>query len=285
MQALFTILGVGGIYALIACGLVLVYRTSRVVNLSQGQIAIFCVYCAAFLVTSGQSWYVSAAIAVAAGAVAGIVIHLTVMRRILGEAPFVGLMTSIGIAVFVNGLIVTLFGGRTLTLAPIAAGTTTIADAHVPTAHLLAMAGSWIAVAALIALNSFTRLGLLMRAVTADVVLAAQRGVSVDRVVAAAWIVALAAAALAGLFFGQRALISTAAAMIGVNGLIAALIGGMDSLKGAVVGALIVAGAEYATVQLLSARYADMVPALLMLAIVTARPWGLFGTAEEVERV
>ncbi|MEQ8441325.1 MAG: branched-chain amino acid ABC transporter permease [Alphaproteobacteria bacterium] len=285
MQTLINIVAVGGIYSLIACGLVLIYRTSRVVNLGHGQLAIFCTYLAAVLSTAGQPWYVSIIVSAFAGGVFGLLIYLSIMRRILGQPPFVGLMTSIGVSILVTGLIVSIFGGRTQSLEPMVDGVITLGDRDYPAAHIVALIGAWFSIAVIVAISNFTRLGLLMRAVTDDVTLASQRGININRVVALAWILAIVSAALAGVFFGQRALISTAAVLIGVNGLIAALIGGMDSLRGAIIGGLAVAAVEYLTTQFLSARYAEMAPAILMLVAVTLRPWGLFGTAEEVERV
>ena len=80
-------------------------------------------------------------------------------------------------------------------------------------------------------------------------------------------------------------MVSTAAILIGVNALIAALIGGMDSFLGAAIGALAVAVSEHFVLLHFEARYADLAPVGLMLVILTIRPWGLFGTPEEVERV
>jgi branched-chain amino acid transport system permease protein len=124
-----------------------------------------------------------------------------------------------------------------------------------------------------------------MRAATENVVLAAQRGVNIDRIVCLAWVIAVCAAATGGFLHSQRAFVSTAAILIGVNALIAALIGGMDSFIGAVIGALAVAGSEHFVLLHFEARYADLAPVCLMLVILTIRPWGLFGTQEDVERV
>ena len=80
-------------------------------------------------------------------------------------------------------------------------------------------------------------------------------------------------------------LISTAATLIGVNALIAAFIGGMDSFRGAIVGALTVAVVEFVTIQLVESHWAEIALVVLMLVVLTFRPWGLFGTVEELERV
>ncbi|MDE0058296.1 MAG: hypothetical protein OXP07_09240, partial [Defluviicoccus sp.] len=117
------------------------------------------------------------------------------------------------------------------------------------------------------------------------VTLSAQRGIDVDRIVGIAWVLALVVGAVAGYLHGQRALISTAATLIGVNALIAAFIGGMDSFRGAIVGALTVAVVEFVTIQLVESHWAEIALVVLMLVVLTFRPWGLFGTVEELERV
>jgi branched-chain amino acid transport system permease protein len=73
--------------------------------------------------------------------------------------------------------------------------------------------------------------------------------------------------------------------IIGVNALIAALIGGMDSMKGAIFGAFLVAISEDLTSRLLEPRYATLAPVLILLIVMVVRPWGLFGSPEEIKRV
>jgi branched-chain amino acid transport system permease protein len=285
MQQLLTILGVSGIYALLATGLVLVYRTSRVINLAQGHLAVFGGFFAAALLGGNQPWIVAIPLTLIGGAGLAAIIYFAVMRRIVGEPPFVGLMATVGIAILLRGLMVLLFGGAPVTTHPFLAGSIHLFGADVPATHVMVAAIAWAIVGAIVAFNSFSSIGLFMRATTDDVILAAQRGINIDRIALAAWIIAVAAAAAAGVLHGQRALVSTAAILIGVNALIAALIGGMDSFAGAAVGALIVAVTEHVVLLHFEARYADLAPVVLMLIILTVRPWGLFGTPEEVERV
>jgi branched-chain amino acid transport system permease protein len=285
MQQITTILGVSGIYALLATGLVLVYKTSRVVSLAQGHLAILCAFFVSSLIAGGYHWsLVLLMTAVGCGGLA-CVIYFAVMRRLVGEPPFVGLMATIGLAIFLRGVIVVAFGGVSVTTHPLIAGSVNLFGSAVPAAHLLVAVASWVIVGIIVVFGALTNIGLFMRATTDNVVLAAQRGINIDTVVCCAWIIAVVAAAAGGYLHGQRALVSTAAILIGVNALIAALIGGMDSYRGAVLGSLIVAASEHLALQYLEARYADLAPVILMLAILTLRPWGLFGTPEEVERV
>lgn len=285
MQEIVTVLNIAGVYALLALGLVVIYRTSRVLNLAQGELAIICAYVAAVTAGAGLPWGISVLVTLAAGGAMGIAIYFLIMRRILGESPFVGIMTTVGIAIFMRGAIVVFFGGNMMMIEPPRQQLVSIVGADVPVAHLVVLFGSWACVGLVVLATYFTKTGLLMRAVSDDVILAAQRGINIDRIVGVAWVLAIAIGAIGGFLHGHRALISSAAILIGVNALIAALIGGMDSFRGAIVGALAVATVEFVTIQFVEAHWAEIAVVALMLVVLTFRPWGLFGTVEELERV
>ena len=114
--------------------------------------------------------------------------------------------------------------------------------------------------------------------------LASQRGVNVN------WFLSLAWIARAGRDLVRRSLrrtrfLSTASVTIGLAGLTAALVGGLDSLRGAVIGAFIVALPQYLTVRLIDPVLSEALPFLILLVVMSIRPWGLFGTVEELDRV
>lgn len=285
MLQVITVLEIAGVYALLALGLVMIYRTSRVLNLAQGELAIICAYVAAVTTGAGLPWFLAIPVTLATGAIAGALIYVMIMRRILGESPVVGIMTTVGVAILVRGLMVILFGGDTMMLDSPIGDVVVLAEVEVGAEHLVVLGGSWGCVLLIIIFNFYSSTGLLMRAVSDDVTLSAQRGIDVDRVVGIAWVLALVVGAVAGYLYGQRALISTAATLIGVNALIAAFIGGMDSFRGAIVGALTVAVVEFVTIQLVESHWAEIALVVLMLVVLTFRPWGLFGTVEELERV
>ncbi|HUS53914.1 MAG TPA: branched-chain amino acid ABC transporter permease [Thermohalobaculum sp.] len=285
MLQVITVLEIAGVYALLALGLVMIYRTSRILNLAQGEMAITCAYVAAVTTGAGLPWIVAIPATLATGAIIGGFVYFVIMRRILSESPVVGILTTVGIAILLRGLMVIIFGGETRMVDSPFKAVTTIAGARVTQEHLIVLVGSWTCVLFVIILNFFTKTGLLMRAVSDNVVLAAQRGINIDRIVGIAWVLALIIGAVAGFLHGQRALISIAAVFIGVNALIAALIGGMDSYPGAIIGALAVAVVEFVTTQLVESHWAEIALVALMLIVLTFRPWGLFGTVEELERV
>lgn len=285
MGQIVTIIGVAGIYALLALGLVLVYRTSRVLNLAHGEFAIMLGYVAAAMISAWVPAAVALLCAVLAGSALGWAIFRFFMQRIMAEPPYVGLMMTVGIAIILHGLIIILFEGRSVSIDWGFAGKFNLLGDSVAKADIAALIVAWIGVALLIIVYRFTHFGLKMRAIAERVTLAAQRGVNVNRIVSLSWMMAISAAALAGVLHGERSLLSLSAIIIGVNALMAALIGGMDSLKGAIVGAFLVALSEDLTSRLIEPRYATLAPVMILLGVMAARPWGLFGAAEDIKRV
>lgn len=286
MRALTSILSLGSLYALVAAGVVLVYRTSRVLNLAAGELAVMNGY---LVVTAtafaGGSIILGGLIAIVLSLVIGALVYFVLMRRILSQPPFVGIIVTVGLALLVRGLIILVWGGDLEVVNVCPGGPWTLLGTSIPRSDVCTFGGSTVSFVAIYLLYQSSRLGLQMRAVAENVTLAAQRGINIDRIVAAAWMVAVASGVVAGALFGSRSILSLGSTVLGLAGIVAALIGGLGSLKGAAVGGVTVAAAEYYTTTQIDARFAELTPLALLLLLLLVRPWGIFGTADEVERV
>ena len=280
-----TVVASWGIYALLGMGIVLVYRTSRILNIAGGELAVFIGYLVAVAIESGTPFPIAVAIGMGAALALGLAIFWLTIRRIMGEPPHVGLMLTVGIATVLNGLMIVLFGGGMIAIPSGLPAFTTLDSLRLPTPDIVAAVGAWLSIFAIALIYRLTNLGLQMRAVAERVMLSAQRGLNVDRTVALSWMIGVLAVGLAGILHGERALVALSASVIGISALIACLIGGMDSLKGVVVAALIVAATENFTALYIDPRYVLIAPVTILLLILIVRPWGLFGTVEELRRV
>jgi branched-chain amino acid transport system permease protein len=180
---------------------------------------------------------------------------------------------------------IVLFGGGMIAIPFGLPAFVTVDSLRLPTNDVVAAIGAWLSIFAIALIYHLTNLGLQMRAVAERVMLSAQRGLNVDRTVALSWMIGVLAVGLAGIFHGERALVALSASVIGISALIACLIGGMDSLKGVVLAALIVAVTENFTALYIDPRYVLIAPVTILLLILIVRPWGLFGTVEELRRV
>jgi branched-chain amino acid transport system permease protein len=280
-----TVVASWGIYALLGMGIVLVYRTSRILNIAGGELAIFIGYIVATAIESGVPFPIAVPVGMGAAMALGLAIFWFTIRRVMGEPPHVGLILTVGIATILNGFMIILFGGGMTAIQTDLPAFTRISSLRLPTPDVVAALGAWLSIAVIAIVYRMTNLGLQMRAVAERVMLSAQRGLNVDRTVALSWIIGVLAAGLAGILHGERAFVALSASVVGISALIACLIGGMDSLKGVVVAAFVVAITETITALYIDPRYVLIAPVTILLVILIVRPWGLFGTVEEFRRV
>ena len=124
-----------------------------------------------------------------------------------------------------------------------------------------------------------------MRAAGQNPLLAAQRGISLHVIYALAWGLSTLTGALAGILISLDSGLDSTMVLIGLKAFPAALVGGLDSLFGALLGALIIAAAEVLMIYYVDALLSDVVPFLVLILMLVVRPWGLFGTREELDRV
>ena len=292
MELSVSILALGSTYALLAAGIVIIYKASRVVNFAHGELAIVGAYVfhSAGVLTgtslTGFSLVATIAIAAAGSALFGILVYFALMRRLLGRPTFVAAMVTIGLAIILKAAIVVFFKSRSVGI-PIGrqplynfAG-----GGRITWIELISILVCIATFAALAVFFQYTRLGRQFRGAAENPLLAAQRQVNINLILALAWSLAVFSAALAGVLFGSRSMLSPQSTIIGLSGLTAALVGGLDSLRGAAVGGLLVAAATYLTARLISPTLAETVPFLILLVVMSWRPWGLFGTVEELNRV
>jgi branched-chain amino acid transport system permease protein len=287
MATLISILGLGTTYALLAAGVVVLYKASRVVNFAHGELAIVGGY--VFYSTSllwGGNALEGALASSLISVVFGIVIYFSLMRRLIGEPTYVAVMVTIGVSIVLKSLIVIVWGSRSFSLG---LGSQTI--------HRFAGGGRVAAIDAVtvgagvvffMLLGLFfrhSRLGRQFRGTAENALLASQRQVNVNLILAFAWALAVFSACLAGVLYGSRSMLSPQSTIIGMNGLTAALVGGLDSVPGAVLGGLLVAAAIFVTARLIDPALSDAVPFVILLVVMMLRPWGIFGTREELDRV
>ena len=274
-------------YALLAAGVVILYKAARVVNFAHGELAIvggYVFYSASVL--GGDSLWLAVAGALVFSIIMGVTIYMSMLRRLVGEPLHVTILITIGIGIVLKSAILVIWRAERLTIdVGVAPALRLSGGASLSYMDLASVAVTVLFFLALYLFLTFTRMGIQFRGTAENALLASQRGVNVDFVLSLAWIIAVIAASLSGVFFGSRAFLSTESVTIGLAGLIAALVGGLDSLRGAVAGAFIVAGTQYLTVRLIDPVLSETVPFLLLLLVMSVRPWGLFGTLEELDRV
>jgi branched-chain amino acid transport system permease protein len=131
----------------------------------------------------------------------------------------------------------------------------------------------------------FGRWGVRMRTAGQNPLLAAQRGINLHAIYALAWSLSTLTGSIAGMLVALDSGLDQSMVVIGLKAFAPALVGGLDSLLGALFGALIVASSEVLAIHYVDPLLSDVVPFLVLIAMLIVRPWGLFGTREELDRV
>lgn len=298
LQAIAGGLGQGAVYALLALGFVIIYKSMRVVSFAQPALmlagAVLVTYLVEPLSGLGRTgaFFVALLIAVVGVAVVGLGVERAVIRPMIGKPVFVIAIITLGIDIVVRVVLSGFIGVDVRQVGdPWGLDQVSLGGVLVQERHLVMFATTAVVVAVLFAFFKYTRLGLAMRAASFDQETALAQGVSVGTVFALSWAMAGGLAAIAGTFVATGAGVDDNLWIIGLKALPAIILGGLDSLGGAVVGGLVVGLVEslVATYQAdvapwLGQNFAVVSPYVVMLLILLVRPYGLFGT-REVERV
>ena len=290
MQALATTLVVASLYALLGAGYVLVYRSSRVLNLAQGDLLTLGGYFVFALAAAFPGLpAVSLPLAALASALTGVLVYVVLMRPMAGHPIFAAVLVTITLGILLRAAIVFVFTDRTrhpladlgLTNPPRALP----GGAVVSTFDLVMIATAAVLFSALFLFLKLSPLGIQMRAAGERAVLASQRGINFHGVFALSWALAAFAGGLAGMIYASNVRLEPSLDVLGLRAFAVALVGGLDSLAGVIPAAIIVAAVEVMSIRYGNPLLSDVSPFLCLLLMLLVRPWGLFGTREELERV
>ena len=289
MQLLINIIVLASIYALIACGYVMIYRVSRVLNLAHGELMMLGAY---LLLATASLFSGHAAMALGAAVVlslvVGLLVYVFLMRKMTGEMVLAAILTTVALGILIRGLVVLLWSAQQQYPAQVLGvpnPSLVIGSARISLWSAVLVLTNAAVYGGLFVFLRFGRWGIRMRAAGQNPLLAAQRGIKLHCVYALAWSLSTLTGALAGILMALDSGLTTNLPVIGLKAFPAALVGGLDSLAGALVGALIVAAAEVLLIYYVDPLLSDVVPFLVLIAMLIVRPWGLFGTREELDRV
>jgi branched-chain amino acid transport system permease protein len=288
----FTLSGVvfGMIYAAVALSLVLIWRGTRLLNYGQGGMAMFTTYVAIEVIYRTGSYWAGFAVALAAGVVLGAVCQLTIIRPTMNKPPLNAVIVTIGLLTLLEGLAGIFFGGQyrsfpaAFSITGLKVGRTALG---VSWFDVFVAAAVLVVTLALAVAFKYTSAGLRMRAAAFNTTIARLSGIRVARVLTVGWALAGLLGALAGLLVSPSTfLYPNSMDTIFVFGFTAAVIGGLDSPAGAVIGGLLLGLAlSYAGGYI--SNGASLVPLValgILVLVLMVRPGGLF-SATQVRRV
>ena len=290
MQLAVNIIVLASIYALIACGYVLIYRVSRVLNLAHGELMML----GAYMVLATASLFnghpvIALAAAILLSLAAGALVYVFLMRKMTGEMVLAAILTTVALGILIRGLVVLIWSAQqqypAQALGVPNPSLVLFGGARISMWSAVLVAATVLVYAGLFAFLRFGRWGMRMRAAGQNPLLAAQRGINLHGVYALAWSLSTLTGALAGILMSLDSGVTGGMPVVGLKAFPAALVGGLDSLVGALAGSLIIAAAEVLLIYYVDPLLSDVVPFLVLIAMLIVRPWGLFGTREELDRV
>ncbi|NEM06003.1 ABC transporter permease subunit [Geodermatophilus normandii] len=276
---------IGAVYAAFALALVLIWRSTRIVNFAQGAMAALTTFIALSLIEGGQSYWVGLAVALVAGLVIGAVVERVVIRPVEGGPELNAVIVTLGLFIAIQALISVLFGvNQRAFVAPFStigfkAGDFTLA---LSPNTLFTLAAVLVVMVGLIALFRFTRVGLAMRASAFGQEVARLLGVRVGRMLTLGWALAAVVGSLAGMLIAAEVTFVAPTFMdsLIVFGFVAAVLGGLDSPIGAVVGGLLLGLALSYVRGYLDDTLVGLAALVILVVVLLVRPGGLFSTTQ-----
>ncbi len=282
---------VGTLYGVVAMCFVLIYKSTQVVNFAQGEFLLIGAWVCWYLLQEFQlPFLLGFLITLAFMMVFGVLLQVVVLRPMIGEPIISVIMVTIGLSIFTRALVNWLFG-QTAEAYPrvFDADSIGILGLNVQPAYLMSFIISILIMVGFYYFFRFSRYGLAMRATAFNQQVAQSLGISVKNVFAMAWAISAMVSAVAGVTVGMVNGVSSALSFIGIKVFPAVILGGLDSIVGAIAGGLIIGILENLS-EFVDGQYLHwgnmltIAPFWVLIIILVIKPYGLFGT-KDIERV
>jgi len=292
LQLVVTGFGLGMVYALIAIGFVIILKSSKAFNIAQGHFVMIGGYLGfTFLVTFHLPVWASLIAAVAVAAIMGLLIERFTLRPLVGQSVLAIIMMTIALGTVLDGIATLVWGGEykayhgvlpTLNLK--------VGEFSVPPETLIGIIVSIIVVLMLMMLFRYTKTGLAMRATAEDEQVVQSVGIKVTTIYAISWVIACVVGVISGILLGGVSGVSTALAGAGMRAFAVVLLGGIDSIGGAIIAGIILGILENIAAGYLDpllpsgGGLANVFPFIVIIIVLIFRPHGLFGLTR-IERI
>ncbi|MCA1825493.1 MAG: branched-chain amino acid ABC transporter permease [Myxococcales bacterium] len=281
---------VGSIYALVALGFVIIYKSSGVLNFAQGEFLLLGAYVFWALVEGRAPWPYAVALTVLFSILLGLAMERLILRPMIGEPIISVIMVTLGLSSMLRAIVLGAWGTDTRPYpALFASEPVFLGPLPVSRGYLFSMFVAALLLASFTLFFRYSRVGIAMRATAFSQEVAQSMGISVRRIFAVSWSIAAVVSALGGILLGElRGGADGSLAILGLKTLPVVILGGLDSIQGAIVGGLIVGVLEN-----LAGGYLDPImgggvkevaPFAVLVLILMIKPYGLFGKVK-IERV
>ncbi|MGD0657073.1 MAG: branched-chain amino acid ABC transporter permease [Syntrophorhabdales bacterium] len=291
LQLVVTGLSLGMIYALVAIGFVIIVKCSNAFNIAQGHFVLIGGYLGyTFLVVFHLPLWAALILAIGAAALMGLAIERLAVRPLIGQSELAVIMMTIALATVLEGLATLIWGGEYKTYHGVLPTLTLkLGQISVPPESLIGLMVSVVAVAVLMFVFRYTKIGLAMRATAEDLQVVQSLGIKATTVYAVSWVIASIVGVVGGILLGGVSGVMIPLAEIGLKAFAVVLLGGANSVGGAIVAGIMLGvlenvAAGYLDPLLPGGGFAQIFPFVVMIIVLIFRPNGLFGLAR-IERI
>lgn len=276
----------GAILALAALGFVLIFKATGVINFAQGEFLLIGAYVVwAGIVTFGLPWPVAILVGIAVAVVMGVLIERTVLRPMVGESAIAVIMVTIGLSAVLKAVVQGIWGTNLQRMPEIIPDTSvSLLGAPLPESRLWAIGIALVALGAFAVFFRKSHFGVAMRAVADDQQAAMVMGISVRRIFAMSWALAAVSAVFGGVLVAVMIGVSASVASFGLLVFAVVIVGGLDSIPGALVGGLIIGLTRQYVAGYVAAGLGEVIPYVVLVLVLLIKPYGMFGEVR-IERV
>jgi branched-chain amino acid transport system permease protein len=291
LQLVITGFALGMVYALVAIGFVIILKCSEAFNIAQGHFVMIGGYLGfTFLVAFGLPIWATLLLSVVTAILMGLVIERFALRPLVGQPVIAVVMMTVALSVVLEGLATLIWGGEYKTYHGVLPTVNLqLGELSIPSETSIAMIVSVVTVAVLMLLFRHTKSGLAMRATADDIQVVQSAGIRVTTVYALSWVIACVVGVIAGILLGGVSGVMVPLAQVGIKAFAVVLLGGVNSIRGAIVAGIILGvlenvAAGYLDPLLPGGGLANVFPFIVMILVLTIKPYGLFGQVR-IERI
>lgn len=283
-QAVVAGIANGCIYALVAIGVVLIYKATEVVNFAQGELMMIGAFFAfTFIVLVGLPYWVAFILMAVVMAVFGMGLDRILIRPLIGYPTFSIVMVTIGFGILARSIVSVIPGWGPETYSfhtPFVDQNTNIGRLVLSNEQLVVIVITISLIAALFSFFKFTKIGIAMQAVSENQLAATYMGISVKRVFSLIWALSALVAGFAGILLAPITFVHVNMGFIGMKAFPAAVLGGLLSVPGAIVGGLVIGLTENLAGLYLPMGWKDIAAYIILILVLIIRPEGIFGNKE-----
>jgi branched-chain amino acid transport system permease protein len=289
LQLVVSGISVGSVYAVISMGFVVIFKATKILNFAHGEILMLAAYFSLTLIENFHfNFFIAVGCTLVFCAAIGIVFERVLFRPMIGEPVFAVVMITLALSIILRALTGILFGfGDVIYPSPFPKSPIVLSNIAISHAYLWTLIVSCVVMVIFYLFFKYSRMGIAMRAAADRQIIAFLMGISVKKIFSLSWAIAATLAGIAGVLLGNVLVVNLNLSFVAIKVFPAIVLGGMDSIVGAMIGGLIIGIFETFVGGYLDLHVSgikEISTYVLLFVILVVRPYGLFGT-EEIERV